>query len=185
MINGFMVVDNFFDNFDNIREEFKKIEIYNKEEFNKKFPIEGFVHNWPGYRSHKLHIDRPFLFNLVLKEINQKIGDEPFNFKNLSINSYTHLRLKDSEEDWVHDDAIVSGEEDHYTLLVYLSDTNLTSGTEFFEKDNQTQPSATVNFVQNRAVLFRANIKHKTKSQYGDDINNGRLTLNCFIQIQR
>lgn len=181
MINGLIMVDNFFDNFDNIKEEFKNIQLYDKHQFNEKFPIEGFVHNWPGYRSHKLHLDRPFLFNLVLKEINQKIGEEPFNFKSLSINSYTHLRLKDSEEDWVHDDTITGD----YTLLVYLSDTNLTSGTEFFERDNFNQPSATVNFVQNRAVLFRANMKHKTKSQYGDNINNGRLTLNCFIQIQR
>jgi len=42
------VVDNFFDNFNLIEKEFKKIKLYSLEEFNKNFKNNN---NWPGFRS--------------------------------------------------------------------------------------------------------------------------------------
>ena len=42
----------------------------------------------------------------------------------------------------------------------------------------------TVNFVQNRAFLFNGKTKHMALNNYGTDINNGRLTLNCFIYLE-
>ena len=56
------VVDNFFDNFHNLIEEFKKIKLYTLEESKELgFIPKGVV--WPGKRSDVLNVTHPFFFN--------------------------------------------------------------------------------------------------------------------------
>jgi len=94
------------------------------------------------------------------------------------MNSFVHLRLnEDNENDWIHTDP------NYYTLMVYLSDTNLKSGTAIYP-ENGDEPSTVVGFVQNRALLFRSYQRHKSVNNYGSSLEDGRLTLNCFINLR-
>ena len=65
--------------------------------------------------------------------------------------------------------------------MVYLSKTNLSSGTVLY--DQNKQPTTTIGFVQNRALLFNANIWHRSLNNHGSNIDDGRLTLNCFLKM--
>ena len=85
-----------------------------------------------------------------------------------------HLRLsEDFKNDFIHKDLV------EYTLMIYLSETNLSSGTKLYD-DNECC-TQTINFVQNRAVIFPGCVNHKSMLNYGDNIDNGRLTLNVFL----
>ena len=166
-----LIVENFFDNFKNIKDNFKSIPLYDLKTFNKKFSDE--VQNWPGKRSDNLSIRNPFLFNLIVKEMYEKFGK--ILPPHITMSAYIHLRLS-KDKDWVHKDR-----NHDLSLLVYLSETNLNSGTCLYEEDDGP-PSTTINFVQNRALLFDSNVLHKSLHNHGNDIDNGRLTLNCFIK---
>ena len=67
--------------------------------------------------------------------------------------------------------------------MVYLSETNLNSGTAIYPDHGDT-PSTLVGFVQNRALLFKSSLRHKSINSYGDNLENGRLTLNCFLNLR-
>lgn len=171
-MNKVVVIDNFFDNFAKIIPSFKKIKLYNLEEFKKNFKSsEG--SNWPGLRSGNLGDVEPFLEALIIKEFNQKFNNF-FNDKRFNVDSYMHLRLsEDFKNDFIHKDLV------EYTLMIYLSETNLSSGTKLYD-DNECC-TQTINFVQNRAVIFPGCVNHKSMLNYGDNIDNGRLTLNVFL----
>jgi hypothetical protein len=172
-----IIVDNFFDNFNLIENEFKKIKLYTREEFNNLHEsITGTKETWPGYRSWLLSEVNPFLFNLFLKEFDIKF-DNFFNGKLFKAKTHIHLRLKEDEEkDWIHTDDPA-----HYSFLVYLSKTNLDSGTQLFNEKNELITD--IKFVQNRAVLFDSKYNHRSKGNHGTDIHNGRLTFNAFFNI--
>jgi len=70
-----IVVENFFSNFENIKDEFKKIPLYSLEEYNERFHKKELrKENWPGKRSQALHQSNPFLFNLIHKELSTKVN---------------------------------------------------------------------------------------------------------------
>ena len=169
-----VVKDNFFDNFKSIEKYFKEIPLYSGTEWSKKFQKGNKVY-WPGSRSQHLYDTNPFLWGLIAKEIKEKYS-HIINWPPEILDAYTHLRLgEDDEKDSIHQD-----QDTRFTLMVYLSDTNLQSGTCFYQKTSH-EPTTTVNFVKNTSVLFSGNLYHASKHNYGTDINNGRLTLNCFI----
>ena len=168
-----IIVDNFFDNFNSIENEFKKIPLYGLKDYNKKFKDTS---NWPGSRSNFLHEESPFLFNLFYKEFNLKFGDL-FKEININIKSHIHLRLgSDNVKDWIHKDSGFC----MYTCLVYLSKTNINSGTYLYSEDNQI--ISDVKFIQNRAFFFDARYLHSAYGHHGSSIDDGRLTLNAFYQ---
>jgi hypothetical protein len=165
-----IVIDNFFDKFNFIKDEFKKIPRYEKDDYNKMFPKEQ--QNWPGKRSAFILNTQPFLFNLFLKEFSK------FNFdlSSHSVALHTHLRLeKDGIKDWIHRDITSD-----YSCIVYLSETNLNSGTYFYSENKEIVSD--IKFVQNRAVLFDGRYLHSAYGHHGYTEDNGRLTLNSFIK---
>ena len=172
MINT-TIIDNFFDNFDNIKDEFKKINLYTLEEQKKFINIEEGI-NWPGKRSRLLCDENVFLSNLIIKEYFDKFkGVLPQNV--FHFNSVIHLRLvTDEEKDYIHTDPNLA------TIIIYLSDTNLKSGTALYP-ENSDIPDTIITAKQNRAILFDAKKRHKSLLNYGDTIENGRLTLNVFL----
>tara|TARA_R110000751_G_C13787466_1_gene481759 strand:+ start:1830 stop:2333 length:504 start_codon:yes stop_codon:yes gene_type:complete len=162
----YYVLENFFDNFDRMKEEFKEIPFYDLKKFNK---IEDEKQQWPGKRSLALHKKHPILFNLLIKELPIKFSDF-FGNKYFKCDAYIHLRnKKDGKKDWVHKDDLYQ-----YTLMVYLSETNLDSGTAFYDED--FKETGKVAMVQNRALIFDGRYNH---AAYGH--HDGRLTLNGFI----
>tara|TARA_Y100000004_G_C8734147_1_gene335526 strand:- start:70 stop:603 length:534 start_codon:yes stop_codon:yes gene_type:complete len=172
-----IIINNFFDNFQNIKNEFKKIPLLTLDEMNKKhWAKDKRPENWPGKRSENLYNTNPFLFNLIHKELVSKSGDL-FKDKTVEMQTCVHLRLDDDNYgDFIHDDLC------DYTLMVYLSDTNLKSGTALYPAKGEVS-DVMVNFVQNRAFIFKGGIRHMAIHNHGDSIENGRLTLNCFIHI--
>ena len=63
----------------------------------------------------------------------------------MSVN--THLRLDEDEEpDYIHTDP------DDWTMIVFLSKTNLKSNLSIYDKNKQETQN--IKFVQNKAVLF-------------------------------
>ncbi len=164
------VVDNFFDNFQNIEQEIKKISLYPRDEFNKKF---GDAQKWPGFRSEAIHKSSPLLFNLFLKEFKQKfLCQQEFN-----IDFYLHLRLgEDQEKDWIHKDP------SHMGLIIYLKD-HKESGTDFYYEDSD-DIHMSIRSVKNRCILFDAATRHKSILNYGKNLEEGRLTLNGFIYFK-
>lgn len=175
MNNRITVVDNFFDDFDLINEHFKKVKLLNFDDFMKDDENKDTSQKWPGKRSLKLINQEPFLQALIIKEFIHKFNNF-FNSNKFTCESFIHLRLAaDNESDFIHRDPV------DYTLMVYLSKTNLNSGTILYDEDNN--PTQTINFVQNRAVIFPGQIKHKSMSNYGNNLDDGRLTLNSFMEV--
>ena len=178
------IINNFFNNFHNIKDEFKKIPLLTLEEMNKKlWAKDKRPENWPGKRSEELAHTNPFLYNLIIQELTSKIN--LFYNATFDMNASINLRLESdnqnnnsNEGDFIHSDPC------DYTLMVYLSDTNLKSGTALYPPTGDV-PDVMANFVQNRAFLFKGFIRHMAIHNHGDSIENGRLTLNCFIWIRK
>lgn len=165
------VINNFFPNFEYIKDSFKKISLYEQKEFNEKF---NETQTWPGKRSALLNESAKFL-TLLFSELVIKHNALPESLNNLTFNLYTHLRLeKDHSDDWVHQDI------SPYAGIVFLSKTNTDSGTLFYDRDKKTVLHK-ISAVENTAVFFHGNIFHKSGLNYGDNIDNGRLTLNSFF----
>jgi len=61
-----------------------------------------------------------------------------------------------------------------------LSDTNLNSGTQMFDKEHNIIND--MKYVQNRAIFFSSNYNHKAYGHFGSNVQDGRLTLNLFIK---
>jgi hypothetical protein len=162
------IIENFFDDFNLLEADFKKIKLYNVHEFNKNFKTNQ---NWPGYRSNFLQEENIFLQQLFVKEFKSKV-----NFKNnFRLNLHIHLRLKDDQnKDFIHRDS-----SKNYSCIVYLNN-NIDSGTNFYDS-NLDVPLVTVKSIKNRLVFFNSNIRHGSILNYGNDINDGRLTINGFF----
>ena len=113
----------------------------------------------------------------IMKEIMQKSDSQNLIHKPWSINPSVHLRLDDDNDgDFIHTD---SGD---LTMIVFLAKTNLNSGLNLYNivSDQTTH----IKYVQNRAVIFNSRTPHKSHLNFGDNIDNGRLTLNAFIKFE-
>ena len=147
----------------------KRVTLYKVEEHPEHKDPET-KSTWPGKRSLNLSEEEPFLYLQLMNLVENKFNLVFSNYK--SLDAYIHLRLEeDDAEDWIHTDT---GD----TILIYLSPTNLSSGTSFYSDDEQE--ISAVKFVQNTALFFNGQIKHKSVSNYGENLEDGRMTINIF-----
>ena len=164
--------ENFFPNLYLILPEIKKIKLYNQEEFNK---LEKTNATWPGYRSLNLLKTNPILHQYITSLIHQK---KLFDKGLWEIEAFLHLRLKeDKYKDWIHKDP------DDLAALIYLSETNLDSGTLLFDDNNYLIND--IKFVTNRFIMYHGQYNHKGYGHYGTSIEDGRLTINLFINKRK
>lgn len=174
-----MMVENFFSNFVQLEQAFKDIPRYSYKDHPevqvaelKKTDGTELNFKWPGERSEDLKKVSPFAVSLFLKEFT-KFGN--FLPPNCPFKIYTHLRLgSDNKEEFIHKDTPSAD----YSTLVYLSKTNLDSGTKLY--DDKQKEIADIKFIQNRALIFESRYNHMPIHNHGTHINNGRLTLNIF-----
>ena len=161
-------VENFFPRLELILPEIKKINLYSQKEFNK---IEDSTDNWSGFRSLNLRKNNVFLYELINNLMfTKKVMDKG----SYDIASFLHLRLEEHNvQDWIHKDPAL------FTALIYLSDTNLNSGTYIYDENNNIIND--IKCVKNRFVIFSGNYNHKGYGHYGNSVQNGRLTFNLFI----
>ena len=147
----------------------KKLKFYSSDEHKKQFPNEG--SNWPGFRTEDLNRCCPFLYVHILTLLEKSIKMKYTEYK--KIDMCCHLRLEeDDSKDWIHTD-------DSDTALIYLSPTNLNSGTDFY--DDQENTVASVKFIQGSCVFFKSGIKHRSIGNHGHNMEDGRMTLNVFM----
>ena len=163
------IVENFFDDLTLIEQSLRKIKLYSADDFNKEFNTEQ---TWPGFRSNFLIKENIFIQALFIKEFRSK-----FNYQgDLNLDLHIHLRLADDQQkDFIHTDFPKK-----YSSIVYLNN-NIDSGTNFYAS-NLDIPLVTVKSVKNRCVFFDSSIRHGSILNYGNDINDGRLTVNGFIE---
>jgi len=160
--------ENFFPNLNFILPEIKKIKLYSAEEFEK---VENKKGNWPGLRSRFLGTTNPIFHEYIISLIHQKQLLEKGLWQ---IASFIHLRLKeDDSKDWIHKDP------DDFAALIYLSKTNLNSGTYLFD-DNKNLIND-IKFVSNRFIMYDGKYNHKGYGHHGNSIEDGRLTINLFL----
>ena len=127
---------------------------------------------YPGVRTEVLKNILPILdSSLIHYVLEQKL---PFTTRPFTYWQYAHLRVeKDNKNDYIHIDF-----NNHFAWLIYLSETNLNSGTKFYTNDDDEH--TLVRFVQNRFVIFNSDIRHVSWNNHGKDLNDGRLTINGF-----
>jgi len=187
-----LVIDNFFDNIDEVYNASKQVEYYNLESFNKEVKPHA-PQTWPGKRSKQIHeeIDKDKNFKLIHESFINALQKHsifslfPNNdlFKSVYpvLANYLHLRTEDANsDDWIHRDNKTGV----YTMLVFLSPTNLTSGTKFYAA-YEDEMVTDVKFVQNRALLFNGAYRHMGYGHHGNNIEDGRITLNSFINFKK
>jgi len=170
-----IVVDNFFDNFGALENNFKKIPLLSFEEYPKTILNSA---TWPGKRSMPLFDVNPFLCQLTIKELMQKSQSLDLQNGTWAINAVLHLRLEeDNVKDFIHTDP------DDLTIIIFLGKTNLNSGIHIYNE--QKEETEYIRYIQNRAVIFNSKSYHKAGTSYGNNVEDGRLTMNCFINFQR
>ena len=131
--------------------------------------------HWPGVRTKLLSEVAETTNRIMLKAI--KNTGNTYLWNEFYYKLYAHLKLAtDKGEDYIHQD----GDWD-FAFLYYLSETNLESGTKFyFSDDDKNNEHTLVKFIQNRLLIYDANIPHCPWGKYGKDLSDGRLTLNGF-----
>ena len=192
-----MVVDNFFESPDVVREFALGLE-YHKAETNR----------WPGERSLQLSEIAPVLFKRTLwKIINLIISDENYKF-----DARMSFQLVDKSWDtgWVHHDFPAAT----FTAIIYLTPDGQ-CGTSLYVKNNPIQyedatyvkeklnsyktgdqninarsqhnseytETINVKGLYNRMFLFESHNYHAAHTFFGDSSDNSRLTLVAFIDI--
>tara|TARA_R100001509_G_scaffold149728_1_gene108302 strand:+ start:36 stop:557 length:522 start_codon:yes stop_codon:yes gene_type:complete len=164
-------IENFIPRLDGILPELRKIKLYSVQEINS---INNVNETWPGLRSKHLFSENRILFEFINNILFK--NNNVFEKGGYTIDMFLHLRLaQDEKKDWIHtDDA------HDYSGIIYLSDTNLNSGTQLF--DNEDNVINDMKCVQNRAIFFSSNYNHKAYGHFGSNVQDGRLTLNLFIK---
>ena len=146
----------------------KQLKFYNDKEFTDKFKKRA---TWPGVRTSDLNESCPFLYIHTLTLLQKAIKLKYTEYERIEM--YCHLRLEeDDSKDWIHTDV-------SDTALIYLSPTNLNSGTDFY--DDQENTVASVKFIQGSCVFFKSGIKHRSIGNHGHNMEDGRMTLNVFM----
>jgi hypothetical protein len=161
-----LIIDDFLPKLNHYLKEIQKIPTYILDEYNKKFNKKE---QWPGKRSDDLTISSPFLFFLILQNL------EKINFlKKFSLSMHLHLRRdEDFHKDWIHKDI------SDFAFLIYLNNNNLNSGTYIY--NDKDEIVADIKYVQNRFVIYNGKYSHKGYGYFGNNEENGRLTINGFI----
>ena len=161
-------INNFFDFHLQIYQLCKKFDFYDKENFNARFKTKQ---NWPGLRTWDLSEMSPFLFLHVLSCLNKNNIDTSVY---RDIKGCCHVRFeRDEENDWIHRDPCD-------TVIIYLSDTNINSGTKFYD-DTEKHEISRINFIQNTCLFFEKPLPHRSFGSHGNEIDNSRMTLNFFM----
>ena len=158
-----IIKDNFLLKPKTVYNSCKKIPLYSTKEFNSKFKTDE---SWAGVRSAPLFDIKPS----VAKEIVINMGKyfkELFETVDTPLKIFVHKRDKKfKKKDWIHHD---DNNDCLYVGLLYLSKTNLKSGTMFYDK--KKNPITDVKFVQNRMIFFDSKYLHSAYGHHDDRLN--------------
>jgi hypothetical protein len=184
---NFLIIDNFLDNPDSVRQSALNADFY------RKGP-------WPGLRSDHADEDyNDYIKSKIEKIINEKIINWRYHYNNEEFDTGCfQLCLKDSYT-WIHRDRC------EFTGILYLSpDAPVISGTGVFrhkltgvyyymennvvdDKDeNSWELISYAGNIYNRLVIFRGCLYHRSLMPgFGDDKYSGRLTQTFFFNTEK
>ena len=128
---------------------------------------------WPGERGSDIFEHNPPLACLFTRCMGEHM---PVLNEGCMIRLYTHFRYNDSP-DWIHRDS------NKVTAIVYLSETNLDSGTCFYDAEKDGNLMLEVPFVQNRAIIFHGDVWHTSKLNYGTTSDDARFTMKFLFDV--
>lgn len=158
-----IVVDNFFDNVDDIISLSKKLKYYKASESD----------NWPGLRTKSLHDTHYNLFNsIIIKILNYYYPNKKLHYSNSHV-VFSRLKYGDEGKTRFHLD-----DDTKIAAVIYLSEGNIEGGTTIFENDNKKQ--IIVGNIFNSMIAYDGNKLHGYTSLLPFK-NKERLTLNVFI----
>jgi len=166
--NDVIIIDNFLDNVDEIREDALSLE------YTKSLPDSN---GWKGYRC--------LVGNIPTIELHKKIEDalvkSNLKFKDCNLMCYFHYTLDENNTNTnnIHRDFGFD-----YAGVLYLTpNPSSDSGTAFY--NDQWEEIHYLENIYNRLVFYPANEWHSLKSSFGDNINNGRLTFTIFCMLKK
>ncbi len=160
--HSYIVIDNFLDNPDKVRESILYSGI---EQFVK-------IGNFPGVRT--FPVDKNYQ-EMVLSKLNRML---PFEIKDANGSDCYAFGLSlesDIKTTGVHKDL------SDWTGVLYLTpNAPIESGTILFNEDNSL--TDTIGNVYNRLIFFRGGlIPHRSNMSFGDSLETGRLTQHFFF----
>ena len=168
---GLVVVDNFFENIDDIR----KLSL--EADFKKHQDVEGV--GWKGFRADITEETYPQLYHYMharLHKLNPKfIGKKILLHFHYCLESTKDLCYPSFEEIKLH--------KDHSNLagVIYLTpNPKADSGTSLFSDDKSICNH--VENIYNRLVIYPSDILHGPQDMFGETIEDGRMTLTIFIE---
>lgn len=173
-----IVIDDFFQQWELgvIEKELNKSKFFNL----KDHPSNQGNTKYPGCRTDVFARVNPLLDSFIINRLDATqtiFTSQPYN-----VDQYAHLRLDDdNEEEYIHQDKPFD-----WAFLIYISETNLESGTKIYKslKSKKDEETLFVKFVQNRLVLFDVNVPHMAWGNHGKSIKDGRLTINGFCRYK-
>lgn len=190
MLNDIIVIDNLFDDPDNVVSFAKTLNFYDKNNHPALNNSRGNKVYWNGFRSESLHTVNNDLFVKYNKIILSKLIQKSFSNVDISYkflgqlffhyvsSEFTKNVWKISEDitkdNWFHRD-----ENMYYAGVVYLYKNPPPNTGTVLIKDNK---EIIIDNVYNRLVMYDANILHAPQDSFGENINDSRLTLTIFYK---
>jgi hypothetical protein len=165
--NDIIIIDNFLDNVDEIREDALSLE------YTKYLPGSN---GWKGYRC--------LQGNMPTIELHKKVEDVLSNlnlkFKDCQMRCYFHYTLDENNLD-TNNTHMDYGFD--YAGVLYLTPSPPQNGGTAFYNDEGVETYYLEN-IYNRLVIYPANEWHSLKKSFGDSIDNGRLTFTIFCKLK-
>lgn len=177
MFRDYLIIDNFFDNPDQLFQVEKNL-TYNSAETQMLPGVRSLppsTYNWRGFRSNCLSQQSPQIFSDISNTIKTKIFS---NYRNCSLDLNSEIFFHYSpgfikyDESWWHcDECIFAG-------LVYLNySPEKNSGT--ILKINGS--NFCIENVFNRCLVYNSSILHRPEKCFGDSKYTSRFTTTFFI----
>tara|TARA_R100000742_G_C4201164_1_gene30233 strand:- start:34 stop:555 length:522 start_codon:yes stop_codon:yes gene_type:complete len=159
-----IVVDDFFDNVDDIINLSKKLEYHTPKNAN-----------WPGLRTNSLHDTHYDLFNSVVRKILSYYYPNKDMHYSDSYVVFSRLKYGDQGKTRFHVD-----DDTRIAAVIYLSDGDIEGGTTIFENNNKNKKQIVVGNTFNSMIAYDGNKRHGYTSLLPFN-DKERLTLNVFI----
>ena len=118
----------------------------------------------------------PLLDSYIVNSLD--MCNTPFTNKPYNVEQFGHLKYEnENNQEYIHKDNSFD-----FAYLIYLSDTNLDSGTKMYETNDslKNKENVCVHFVKNRLVIYDADISHMAWGLHGNSKQNGRLAITSF-----
>lgn len=168
MIKDTIIIDNFLDNVDEIRNQALLLK------YTKSKPK---VTGWKGHRC----LEKNELTINLEKQIKYNLIKNNPKFEDCKLDCFFHYTLEEvnTYTDNIHYDVDVN-----YAGVLYLTpNPPKNSGTSFYNELNIE--THYLENVYNRLVIYPAYELHSLKNSFGNDINSGRLTFTVFCKLQQ